>query len=246
MGIGNRSTRRDRSRSGTPTTESLLTIVRGAQDTRGHAEEFVERYDWLHSWCLRLTGHDREQAKDLLHDAFVHFTVSRPDLSTIDNLEAFFYTLLRNLYLSQMRRFSMRQGREVHVTDLDSLEMVLRRSDARGQAAAQDDLIRVCEYALQWKETNKAGSALILRFFQGYYPSEVMRVLKGNRMLVDRLLRIGRIEARSHLERAAETQAVRMEIRGFSLGAPCPGSTDDFLQALRNTILQPANGHCMP
>src|SRR5216684_8320060 len=148
MGIGNWSTRRDGDGSDASRAESLLTIVRTAQDTRSHAEEFVERYDWLHSWCLRLTGHDREQAKDLLHDAFVHFTVSRPDLRTIENIEAFLYTLLRNLYLSQMRRFSMRQGREVHVTDLDSLEMVLRSGDARSQAAAQHELIRVCEYAL--------------------------------------------------------------------------------------------------
>src|SRR5437879_3424297 len=178
MGIGKWSRRRDREQSGHLRTESLLTIVRAARDARSHEEEFVERYDWLHSWCLRLTGHDPEQAKDLLHDAFVHFSVARLDLSTIENLEAFFYTLLRNLYLSQVRRFSMRQGRELHVTDLDSLEMVLRGKDSRGQAAAQDELIRICEYALQWKETNKAGSALILRFFQGYYPSEIMRVMK--------------------------------------------------------------------
>src|SRR5260370_27314373 len=104
MGIGKWSGRRDREQSGHLRTESLLTIVRTAQDTRSHAEEFVERYDWLHSWCLRLTGHDREQAKDLLHDAFVHFTFSRPDLRAIENIEAFLYTLLRNLYLSQMRR----------------------------------------------------------------------------------------------------------------------------------------------
>src|SRR5882762_7585682 len=129
MGIGNWSTRRHGDGSEPSRAESLLTIVRTAQDTRRHEEEFVERYDWLHSWCLRLTGHDPEQAKDLLHDAFVHFSVARLDLSTIENLEAFFYTLLRNLYLSQVRRFSMRQGRELHVTDLDSLEMVLRGKD---------------------------------------------------------------------------------------------------------------------
>jgi DNA-directed RNA polymerase specialized sigma24 family protein len=246
MGIGKWSRRRDREQSGHQRTESLLTIVRAARDARSHEEEFVERYDWLHSWCLRLTGHDREQAKDLLHDAFVHFSVARPDLSAIGNLEAFFYTLLRNLYLSQMRRFSMRQGRELHVIDLDSLEMVLRGKDkdSRSQSAAQDELIRICEYAVQWKETNKAGCALILRFFQGYYPSEIMRVMKSNRILVDRLLRIGRVEARRHL-RTGEHRAVETELGGLQ-GVHCHGSTDEFLQALRNAILQPANGHCVP
>jgi DNA-directed RNA polymerase specialized sigma24 family protein len=35
------------------------------------------------------------------------------------------------------------------------------------------------------KETSKAGSVLLLRFFRGYYPSELAQVLRTPRQVVD-------------------------------------------------------------
>ena len=42
-----------------------------------------------------MTGRDRQKAEDLVHDTFVQFVLSRPDLAAIDNLNAYLYTMLR-------------------------------------------------------------------------------------------------------------------------------------------------------
>jgi DNA-directed RNA polymerase specialized sigma24 family protein len=56
-----------------------------------HAESFIQRYERLHGWALQLTERDHERAEDLLHDAFIQFTLSRPDLASIDDLDSYLY-----------------------------------------------------------------------------------------------------------------------------------------------------------
>ena len=50
-----------------------------------HEDLFIERYDRLMSQCLHLTEGDQHQAQDLLHDAFIQFTLVRPNLEAIEN-----------------------------------------------------------------------------------------------------------------------------------------------------------------
>ena len=59
-----------------------------------HEELFLERYRRLRAWALQLTGNDREQSEDLLHDTYVQFTLTRPDLGAIDNLDGYLYTMM--------------------------------------------------------------------------------------------------------------------------------------------------------
>ncbi|HLA12342.1 MAG TPA: hypothetical protein VJ023_17280 [Pyrinomonadaceae bacterium] len=47
--------------------------------TSSHEDLFIERYQRLLAWSLKLTAHDRQLAEDLLHDAYVQFTLNRPD-----------------------------------------------------------------------------------------------------------------------------------------------------------------------
>jgi len=54
-------------------------------------------------------------------------------------------------------------------------------------------------YACTRKETSKAGSVLILRFFHGYYPSEITKVIRGTRHAVDLRLRNACAEAKATL-----------------------------------------------
>jgi DNA-directed RNA polymerase specialized sigma24 family protein len=49
------------------------------------------------------------------------------------------------------------------------------------------------------KETAKAASALILRFFHGYYPSEITQLLCTSRQAVAELLRVARAEVKAFL-----------------------------------------------
>jgi len=69
-----------------------------------HEELFLERYGRLRACALQLTENDREQAEDLVHDTYVQFTLARPDLNAIGNLNGYLYTMMRNLHVSQLRR----------------------------------------------------------------------------------------------------------------------------------------------
>jgi len=48
-----------------------------------------------------MTAGDRLQAEDVLHDLFILFTLSQPDLSRIQNLDNYLYASLRNLHISR-------------------------------------------------------------------------------------------------------------------------------------------------
>src|SRR5260370_26942184 len=69
-----------------------------------HEDLFIERYERLLAWSLKLTGYDRQLAEDLLHDTFVQFTLNRPELGTIHDLEGYLFAMLRNSHLSHVRR----------------------------------------------------------------------------------------------------------------------------------------------
>lgn len=88
-------------------------------------------------WAYKITGRDREQAEDLVHDLFVLFMASRPDLDSLDNADGYLYTSLRNLHLSNARRAARRQEVVVAYGDFDVLEHGSLRTSLRalhGQA----------------------------------------------------------------------------------------------------------------
>jgi len=87
---------------------------------------FVQRYDQLLGWALSLTKHNQEQAEDLVHDAFIQFTHRRGDLAAIENTDAYLNRMLRNMYLSQVRRAGLIQESRFSIADFDSVEMGLR------------------------------------------------------------------------------------------------------------------------
>src|SRR5262249_37706388 len=194
---------------------------------------FVQRYARLLGMSLQITGHDRQQAEDLVHEAFVEFTLSRPDLDTIQNLEAYLYGVLRNLYLSQIRRAARRQTHSLSLLDYDSIEMGLRSSDPRDRIRAQDELRDICSYACARKESSKAGSVLLLRFFHGYYPVEIAQVLRSPRRGVDDWLRIARREAKLYLENPRRVSPIRLSLATEAFQIATGHTAGDFLVDLR-------------
>src|SRR5258708_38592782 len=132
---------------------------------------FVERYDALMGWALSMTSHNQAQAEDLVHDAFIQFTLRSSELSAIENTDAYLHRMLRNMHLSEVRRATLTQESPFSIANFDSAEMGLRSVDPREDITVQDDLRLICQYACARKENSKAGSVLILRFFNSYYPS---------------------------------------------------------------------------
>src|SRR5205085_9318909 len=106
--------------------------------TYSHEDVFIERYEWLMGWSLQLTGHNQEQAEDLLHDAFIQFTLTRPDLNAVQNLEGYLYSMLRNMHISQIRRAVRTRNRVISIVDHDSAELGLRAVDPHTQFQSRD------------------------------------------------------------------------------------------------------------
>ncbi|HLA13375.1 MAG TPA: hypothetical protein VJ023_22525 [Pyrinomonadaceae bacterium] len=210
-----------------------------------HEEVLLERYERLYSWLVQLTDGDRELAKDLVQDAFVHFTLVRPDLRTISNLDAYLFELAKNLHLSQVRRATNSRVQQLSILDYDSTELGLRTIDLREQVQVQDELRRICHYACVRKETAFAGSVLILRFFSGYYPSEIARVLRTVRHSVDVMLGFARHEAKIYLENPQSLTFMReTSIRPHG-GASFARDANDFLGELRQMIFRSRQGNCI-
>jgi len=217
-----------------------------------HEELFAQRYQWLMSQALRLTGYDQEQAEDLVHDAFVQFVISRPDLEAIlPNLEGYLYTALRNLRISQARRAARLKETAFSLPDLlalaenASVEDELLAVEQRAQAQMQEQLRRICHYACVRKETSKAGSVVILRFFHGYYPSEIARVLHSSRAGVDKLLQRARSEATLYLDDPACLSFIKgsqeTEVPHIEFGQ----TPEELLRELRRAVFRSRQGECL-
>src|SRR6266536_2034192 len=210
-----------------------------------HEDLFLERYQRLLLWSLKLPAHDRQLAEDLLHDAFVQFTLSRPELETIRDLDSYLYAMVRNSHISHLRRALNVRTTLLSMVEFDSLEVGLRVTDVQDQIKVQDELRLICHYAALRKESSKGGSVLILRFFHGYYPSEIAQVLRSNWMAVTKWLQRARNEAALYLE---DAQALSFIKDGPPQPPPQLGfarSTDDLLGELRQMIAAAKHGDCL-
>src|SRR5258708_4402591 len=165
-----------------------------------HEELFMQRYERLRAWALRLVLGDQQQAEDLLHDAFIHFTLHRSVIERAEHLDAYLHTMLRNLHLSQARRLARTPQGHLSLLDYDSADIGLQSVDPRDQIKVQDELRMICHYSCVRKETSKAGCVLILRFFHGFYPAEIARILNSPRAAVDTFLKYARSEAKLFLQ----------------------------------------------
>ena len=211
-------------------------------------ELFLGRYRQLRAWALQLTENNQQQAEDLVHDTYIQFTLARPDLNTVRNVNGYLYRMMRNLNVSRLRRSQRKQNRVLSIVDYDSAELGLRTADPREQITLQDALRQICQYACMRKETSKAGSVLILRFLHGYYPREIAQVTLSTREAVEERLRIARNEARQYLHdpkslrfmSEAQIESMQFPRMGFAQ------TTDQLLNQLRQTIFDSRQGDCLP
>ena len=106
-----------------------------------HRDAFMERYKGLHAWALQMTANDQALAEDLLHDLFILFTLSQPDLRRIENLDNYLYASLRNLHISQLRRATRARFEQLSVIEYESARLSLHSiAHGRDLIQAQDEL----------------------------------------------------------------------------------------------------------
>ncbi len=216
----------------------------------GHDDLFIARYERLVRWALRLTEGQRETAEDLVQDAFIQFTLKQPNLAAIKSLDDYLYIMLRNLHISQARRASQTPTTRLAISDYDTAQIGLRLVDPQRRLQARDDLRRVCEYAAQRKETSKAASVLILRFFHSYFPAEIAQILRTTRQAVEIWLLNARRESRLYLEdpsaltviggrKANSQRSVQLSQHAGAIDSP------DIVRELCQIIFASRQGDCL-
>src|SRR5215216_5512447 len=197
---------------------------------------FIEHYDWLLRWALQFTNHDRERAQDLVQQVFAQFALAHTDLSAVDNIPAYLYTTLRNTHLSEVRLAGRSHNQSQSIVEYSIADAALGASDPYSLFQTQDQLRRVCQYACLRKQTPRAGSVLILRFFHSYRISEIATVLGGTCQAVRQSLKLARNEARVFLE---DPGALKFIDRTQRKSVPFSGtvcSADVLLAELRQAI----------
>ena len=211
---------------------------------RSHEEEFIRRYHFLFSRCLQLTK-QKDIAEDLLHDGFVQFTINRPDLGPIEDLDGYLCRLLRNLYYARLRLATWSPKNNLSLIDYDSAAMALRGRDLCAEIHVQQDLLRICRYAFIRKETSKKACILTLRYFHGYYPSEIAKIVNSNGLLVRQLLFDARKEVKRYLTNSFEDKSAGIELPKELKKMSADISDTQFLARLRQALFLHKNGHCI-
>src|SRR6185437_16410759 len=92
----------------------------------GQTEQLLaSRYSQLLKWASVLTHGDEGKAQDIVQEFCLYFTLTKPDLSGVANLDGYLYTCLRHVYLSGLARSSREAERFISVAEFDSFEFAI-------------------------------------------------------------------------------------------------------------------------
>jgi DNA-directed RNA polymerase specialized sigma24 family protein len=215
---------------------------------RSNEELFFDYHPQLLKWALQLAHLDRDDAEDLVQDFYLQITHINVVLAEVDAIEPYLFKILRNLHYSRLRRQGKHSQQELSIVDFDSLERGLAAVDRNGLLLVRANLTRICDFACQRKGRSRAACVFILRFFMGYYSSEVMKIASMSRMGVDRALQVARSEARRHLNVASAKSTTALSAPQASRGARWSSEDLDdshtlFLK-LRQSIFNSCEGRC--
>ncbi|WP_263356655.1 RNA polymerase sigma factor [Acidicapsa ligni] len=216
--------------------------------SRDHEQVFLNHYDWLLKWARQLAQGSREEAEDLVQDLYVRFVQSKaaPDLTDDDRLRGYLYRTLKHLFISRKLRNGGDALSSLLVVDFDSLEYALTAVDRSQLLLVRSDLASICEYACIRRSTHRAANALILRFFLGYFPSEVVALLQTNRAAADKLIQTARLEARTFLAKPANLHFMGLDTkRTPRFPAYLPDDPTALLAELRRRIFSEPEGACL-
>ncbi|HVJ07193.1 MAG TPA: RNA polymerase sigma factor [Acidisarcina sp.] len=214
------------------------------QEQRARFEDIVlAYYPRLLQWALQLT-HDRSEAEDLVQELYLR--VARIDAApeTIENIDSYLFFVLRNLHYENLRRARTSAIDDLAIVDHESLARGLRAVDHSKLPFVRAELEHVCDYLCDRKITSRSASILLLRFFLGYFPGEVMKVAQMSRTAVDKAVRLARQEVR--LDLAANTGPRRTERdRERRVGArDSKGDPQALFLALRAQVFDGCSGQC--
>ena len=205
-----------------------------------------DRHEQLSTWAMTLTRGDAGKAQDIVQDLCLYFMLSKPDLSSITNLDGYLYTCLRNLYVSNMARSTREAQHVVSLAQFDSVESTLKANPAGDLVQTQNDLRRICSYAAWRKESAKSASCFILHFFLGYYRREVAAISGLPISAIYNNLKTARTEIKTHLESQQKIQLVAVDGPVDPPLSWTPVPSNVLFRELLNTIRSSCTTPCLP
>lgn len=239
----------------------LLKVAK-IEKSRDHEEIFLDHYDLLLKNARGLCHGSREEADDLVQDLYVSFVQSKSivQVDDADRLRGYLYRALKNLFIRKNRR-NREAAASLDISDFDSIQIALSSVDGSQLLLVRSRLTEICEYACTRRTTHKAGSVLILRFFFGYYPSEIVQLLRTSRAAVDKLTHTARLEVKAYLTRPRTLQFPYQQSRESTSRKPMlrkgsvpvssgqegnlPDDPAELKAELRERILSKAEGDCL-
>lgn len=212
---------------------------------RTNEDVFFDYYPRLLEWAGQITRNDRAEAEDLVHDLYLRVSRIRRPIEEMEQIEHYLFRILRNLYYSRLRRAGRDPLNDLSIVDYDSVEQGLSGVDRRELLFVRDHLRKVCRYACERKSTVRSASVLILRFFHGYYPTEVMKILQTGRSSVDMLLQAARNEARLLLQRPDVLRFISRNLKAPISFPREEEGTQKVFSELQEAIFSAAEGECL-
>ena len=204
---------------------------------------FTERYEALLAWAMRLTNQHHEAA-DLVQDAFVQFMLGRTGLEQIENIDGYLRRMLKYMHASRKSRQAQRvNDAALSVADFDSFTLGSTTVETPRRMQAVEELQQICSYACARKESSRAGSVLILKYFHEFLATEIAAIIRSSRHCVDQLHAIARREAKVYLDEpgrlrfVAKSGAERTVVKSLVSG-------DDLMTGLRRSIFLSRRGAC--
>jgi RNA polymerase sigma factor (sigma-70 family) len=209
-----------------------------------HEDIFIQYYSRLRNWAVQITGQDYALAEDLLHDAFIQFTHSQPNLENIENLDGYLYGVIRNLHLSHLRKTARRNKYQPSIIEFETARLGLHSANAHDNFQIQEELKRICYYLCLRRETARAASVMILRFFHGYFPGEIAQILRTTPQAVKVRLRLARIEVKTALENPESIKRIEENLPPGLILTESFRNNSDLTTALGEIIFRSHAGDC--
>jgi RNA polymerase sigma factor (sigma-70 family) len=207
---------------------------------------FAAKYEWLFRWAMHFTQNDRAVAEDLAQDAFVRLIVSWPRIKdNIEQVEPFLYSSLKYAHLMELRRGRRFNFRDLALIEFDDLRLSLKEEKTADPIEVQDDLRRIVAYLCWRKRSAKSASILLLRFFHGYFPEEIVRIALISRNSVDRMLSIAREEVKAYLTDPSRIEVMRQGQPPELMPRQVAVSPERLADELRTTIFQARTLACL-
>jgi DNA-directed RNA polymerase specialized sigma24 family protein len=210
------------------------------------SELLASRYGQLLRWAIILTRGNTGKAEEVVQEFCVYIAVAKPDLGGVANLDGYLYTCLRNIYLSTLARASREALHLVSVEDYDSFAFAISANPAGDSLQRQNDLRRICSYAVWRKESAKSASYFILHFFHGYGRREIAELAQLPIAAIYNKLKTARSEVRLYLEEPGKLRIVNRETPPLPTLSWNLLSSQNLFRELRQTILDARKTDCLP